>query len=821
MTISCVPVEGMTCASCVLRIEKALSGVKGVTQAQVNLATEMAQIDAPATVAAQAVRDAVGAIETAGYAVTRRTLRLQIRGMTCAACVTRIEKALLRVPGVLEATVNLATEQAQLVYVSDDAGALAQSVLEAVHQAAYEAEIVNEDDLSAPARDDGAARRSREGWSTLAVIALAFPLTWPMLTGWFGWEWAWSPWVQWLLATPVQFIWGARFYRAAWAALKAGTGNMDLLVALGTSSAYGLSLVLWWQMASSAHHGAAMAGHLYFESAAVVIALVRLGKWLEAGAKARALASLNALRQLRPETAHRIRDGQREDVPIGQIRLADLVEVRPGERIPCDGVIVEGRSHADESLLTGESLPVSKGPGDRVTGGALNLDGLITVRVGAVGAESQLSRIMRLVSQAQADKPPIQQLVDRVSAVFVPTVVGIAGVTLLGWWLSGHPLQEALIHAVSVLVIACPCALGLATPVTLMVGTDLAARRGVLVKDAQALERLRQVRVVAFDKTGTLTEGRPTLVSIDAASEAERHLALQRAAALQRGSTHPLAKAVLDATTPAEPAIAAQQIRNEPGLGIEGEIDGILYRLGQEGWRRQMSAGYVSGLDGDSRHQASAAQGHSLSWLMRRADLDDAQADTWETLALFSFGDQARPHAAQAIQQLHAQGIRTVLISGDHLQAAQALAQQVGIDEIHANVMPGDKAQVVQRLKAELRAEETLAMVGDGINDAPALAAADIGIAMAGAGGGTDVAMETAGITLMRPDPRLVIEAIGLSGALRRKLYQNLFWAFAYNAVGLPLAAFGLLSPMVAGAAMAASSVSVITNALLLRRWKP
>ena len=820
MTTHGIPVEGMTCASCVLRIEKALSGVKGVDQAHVNLATELARLEVAPNAAAQAVRDGIGAIETAGYVVPRHPLRLQIHGMTCAACVTRIEKALLRVPGVLEASVNLATEQAQLVFVSDDAGALAQAILETVHQAGYEADIVNDEDLTAPAGDDGAVRRRREGRSTLAVIALAFPLTWPMLTGWLGWEWAWSPWVQWLLATPVQFIWGARFYRAGWAALKAGTGNMDLLVALGTSAAYGLSLALWWQMASSAHHGSDMSGHLYFESAAVVIALVRLGKWLEAGAKARALASLNALRQLRPEAAHRIRDGQREDVPIGQIRLADQVEVRAGERIPCDGVIVEGRSHVDESLLTGESLPVVKSPGDRVTGGALNLDGLIRVRVSAVGAESQLARIMRLVSQAQANKPPIQQRVDRVSAVFVPTVVVVAGMTLLAWWLRGYPLQEALIHAVSVLVIACPCALGLATPVTLMVGTDLAARRGLLVKDAQALEQLRQVKVVAFDKTGTLTEGRPTLAALDAPSAPDRDQALRLAAALQRGSTHPLARAVLDAVKAGEAPPEARHIRTEPGLGIEGEIDGVLYRLGQEGWRRQLAADFVTGLDGDTRLQAAAAQGHSLSWLMRRLN-GNASPEAWETLALFSFGDRARPHAAEAIGQLRALGIRSVLISGDHPQAAQALADHVGIGEVHANVLPADKAQVIERLKRTLSPEQTLAMVGDGINDAPALAAADIGIAMAGAGGGTDVAMETAGITLMRPDPRLVAEAIGLSSALRRKLHQNLFWAFAYNALGLPLAAFGLLSPMVAGAAMAASSVSVISNALLLRRWKP
>ena len=734
---------------------------------------------------------------------------LNIDGMTCASCVTRVEKALSRVPGVQSASVNLATEQAQ---VTTGQAIDPAQLLAAVQCAGYEASLVQADTdvLLAPVR-----RAHDEGWKVAVAAALSLPLMLPMVGDLLGQHWMWPAWAQALLAAPVQFWLGARFYRAGWAALRAGAGNMDLLVAIGTTAAFGLSLALWWQASSGS---AGQMPHLYFESAAVVITLVMLGKWLESRAKRQTVAALEALRRLRPETACVRRQGVQAQVPLSALRVGSEVVVRPGERLPSDGVIIEGRTHLDESLLTGESLPVAREVGQQVTGGALNVDGLIVVRTSAVGAETQLARIVRLVESAQARKAPIQQLVDKVSAVFVPTVVVIALITGLVWWWWAGDGAAATLHAVSVLVIACPCALGLATPATLMVGTGMAARRGILVREPQALETLRTVKIVAFDKTGTLTQGRPKLtaqVSADGSAPGEA-LLLRWAAALQAGNAHPLAHAVTEAALAA--GVSPPQVEDlqvVAGRGVQGQVEGQPLRLGSQRWL--LESGLNPGHLTEPAAQAAAA-GQTVSWLFRPKQDDGTPG---EVLGLLAFGDQPKPGAAQAIAKLRAHGLRVVMISGDNLGAASAMARLLGIAEVRSEVLPGDKAQVLAELKATLTDGQGVAMVGDGINDAPALAAADVGLAMAGEGGGTDVAVETAGLTLLRGDPQTVVEAWELSWAIRRTLRQNLFWAFAYNVVGIPLAALGLLSPVVAGAAMALSSVSVMTNALTLRRWKP
>jgi len=789
------PIEGMTCASCSARVERALQRVPGVRQVSVNLASESAAVDLASPVAAGVLSQAV---EKAGYTVPREALELQVDGMTCASCVARVEKALKSVPGVLEASVNLASSTAQ---VSRLAGtARTPALLQAVQRAGYEAA-----ETDAASAAPAPPRRSHDpGWKVALAFALSAPLVLPMLGDLFGRHWMLPAAWQFVLASPVQFWLGARFYRAGWKALRAGSGNMDLLVALGTSAAFGLSLLLW----------ARGEPHLYFESAAVVITLVLFGKWLEARAKRRTLAALDALRALWPQTACVLRDGTEHTVPLAELRVGDLLRVRPGERIPADARVVDGASHVDESMLTGESLPVARERGDAVSGGSINGEGLLKLQVQAVGAESQLARIVRLVESAQAKKAPIQQLVDRVSAVFVPVVLAAAALTLLGWGLARGDWAAATLHAVAVLVIACPCALGLATPATLMVGTGLAARRGILVRDAQALEQMRAVRLVAFDKTGTLTEGRPRLVAAEAADRMSAAELLALAAALQQGSEHPLARAVQQAAAEAGATVpAAEGLRAMPGRGIEGLVQGRRLQLGSTRWRDELGAEA-----GPLQQRADALQseGCSLAWLM--AGAPDAPDAAPQTVGLLAFGDRPKPQAATAVARLHTLGLRTALLSGDNRGAANAVAAALGIDEVHAEVLPGDKAALVAGLREKLGQGAKVAMVGDGVNDAPALAAADIGLAMST---GPDIAMHSAGLTLLRGDPMLVAEAYELSQAISAKLRQNLFWAFAYNVVGIPLAGMGLLSPMLAGAAMALSSVSVVGNALLLGRWQP
>ena len=783
-----LPIDGMTCASCAGRVEKALTKVPGVRSVNVNLATEQARIEAPV----DSLPALVEAVQQAGYSVPAHSLELDISGMTCASCAGRVEKALAKVAGVKSVSVNLATERARIELLGQvDTGLL----INAVSQAGYGASVHQSEKNS---EDDQHKRLHRERWALTLAIVLALPLVLPMLLAPFGVHWMLPAWAQFLLATPVQFILGARFYVAAWKAVKAGAGNMDLLVALGTSAGYGLSLYEW----AIAEPGSMP--HLYFEASAVVIALVLLGKYLESRAKRQTASAIRALEALRPERALRMVDGQEQDVAISDLRLNDLVLVKPGERFPVDGEVVEGQSHADEALISGESLPVPKQPGDKVTGGAINGEGRLIIKTLALGTETVLARIIRLVEDAQSAKAPIQKLVDKVSQVFVPVVLLIALATLLGWWFYGAPIETALINAVAVLVIACPCALGLATPTAIMAGTGVAARYGILIKDAEALERAHEVSAVVFDKTGTLTSGTPQIAHFSALDGNEAHL-LQAAGALQRGSEHPLAKAVLDACAARNlnvPDVTDSQ--SLTGRGIAGTLEGRRLALGN---RRLLEE---TGLNAGSLAESASAwetEGRTLSWLIE-------QSPQPQVLGLFAFGDTLKPGAQSAIEQLKARNISSHLLTGDNRGSAKVVAEALGITDVHAEVLPADKAATV----AELKKTGVVAMVGDGINDAPALAAADIGIAM---GGGTDVAMHAAGITLMRGDPRLVPAALEISRKTYAKIRQNLFWAFIYNVIGIPLAAFGFLNPVLAGAAMAFSSVSVVSNALLLKFWKP
>ncbi|MDB5796262.1 MAG: cueA [Paucimonas sp.] len=784
-------VEGMTCASCVSRVEKALRAIPGVTSASVNLATERASVVAGLEASIEKIQRAV---EKAGYDIATETLSLSISGMTCASCSARVEKALRKVAGVSEATVNLVTEKATVRGAGIDAHAL----VAAVEKAGYVALALGEDATPAPARGSAAW----PSWWPVAVAALlSFPLIVPMLAMPFGADLSLPGWLQLALATPVQFWLGARFYRAGWKAVMAKTGNMDLLVALGTSAAYGLSLYLLFT-----HGGHEGMDHLYFESSAVIITLVLLGKWLEARAKHQTVAALRALESLRATHAIVRRDGLDVSVPVAQVRLGDTVLVRPGDRVPVDGHVIEGSSHLDESLLTGESLPVSKSVGDKVTGGAVNAEGMLVLTATAVGGATMLSQIIKMVQDAQAVKAPIQRLVDRVSAVFVPVVMLLSLATLLGWGLLTGDWQLALLNAVAVLVIACPCALGLATPTSIMAGTGVAAKYGILIKDAEALERTHAVQVVVFDKTGTLTEGKPSVVAIEGAAQPVRRV-LELARAVQQYSDHPLAKAVLaKADMEAIPAVPATRAKALPGRGVQADVGSTTVYLGNA---RLMKDIGLSLAEWEHLGQRYEREGRTVSWLAEQSGASVS------LVGLLAFGDTVKPQARQAIRTLEKIGVSSVMLTGDNLGSARGIAAEVGIREFRAEVLPAEKASLVNSFK---EGGKIVAMVGDGINDAPALASADVGIAMST---GTDVAMHTAGITLMRGDPALVADAIAISKRTYRKIQQNLAWAFIYNLVGIPLAALGYLNPMIAGAAMALSSVSVVSNALLLRRWTP
>ncbi len=720
-------------------------------------------------------------------------IQLQINGMTCASCVAHVEKALLKVPGVQRAVVNLATEKASIEALSNVPVAALKAAIENAGYGAHD----SREPTPPP------AARLPTWWPVAVGSLLTLPLALPMLLQWFGVDWTLDGWLQLAVATPVQFWLGWRFYRAGWKAVRARAGNMDLLVALGTSAAYGLSVYL---LVKHADHGMP---HLYFEASAAVITLVLLGKWLEQRAKRQTADAIRALNALRPTTARVRRGGVELEVAVEAVVVGDLVVVRPGDRVAVDGEIVEGRSHVDESLITGESLPVAKQVGDMLTGGAINAEGALTVRTTAIGAETTLARIIRMVESAQAAKAPIQRIVDRVSAVFVPVVLGIALLTFLAWFGLAGDWEQALINAVAVLVIACPCALGLATPTAIMAGTGVAARRGILIKDAEALEVAHAVTLVAFDKTGTLTEGKPSLAAVVAAAGTSRAEVLSLAAALQASSSHPLALAVMDQVRQERlPVPEARDAQALPGRGVQGVVRGRLVALGSTRLLREF------GLEPGSLQaeaQRLEQQGRTVSWLFGSGS---GGPDAPALLGLLAFGDVVKPTAAEAVSRLRQLGIRTVMLTGDNQGAARYVAGELGIDEVRAEVLPGDKAAIVQQFRD---AGEVVAFVGDGLNDGPALAAASVSYAMAG---GADVATEVAGITLMRGDPRLVADSLDISRRTSSKIKQGLFWAFGYNVLGIPLAALGLLNPVIAGAAMAFSSFSVVLNALTLSRWR-
>jgi len=726
---------------------------------------------------------------------------LAIEGMTCAACASRVEAALRKVPGVREAAVNLATETARVTWNASPGAAMGDetALLTAVSKAGYSATAQAPEAIPAPRPDTVTPLK----FQAIAALLLTLPLMLDMAAMWAGLPHLMLPvWAQAVLAGIVQFGFGARFYAGAWRALKAGSGNMDLLVALGTSAAYGLSLWVVYRHGSHGSHA------LYFEGAAAVISFVLLGKWLEARAKRRTADALDALLKLKPAEAHRRReDGSIEDIAAGRIRLGDLLLVRAGEALPADGVVVEGRASVDESMLTGESLPVEKAIGDRVVAGAVNRDGSLLLRATAVAQETMLARIVRAVTAAQAAKAPIQRRVDQVSAVFVPVVVLLALISFGLWAALGGDIEQAIINAVAVLVIACPCALGLATPAALMTGSGAAARAGILVRDAEVLERAGKIKVVAFDKTGTLTEGKPAVTDLIPSRIAEEggitEAALLRlAAALQAGSGHPLAAALRQRAAGIElPALTA--FRDHAGFGVSGVVEGRRLLLGTA---RLLQSEGIDVAAWKQRAQDLQRQGRTVSWL--------ATADG-TLLGMIGFADRPKQSAARAVARLKARGIAVAMLSGDAQGAAESVAHVLGIDHVEAEILPEQKAAAVQRLRARFGA---VAMVGDGVNDAPALSEADLGIAM---GGGTDAAIGVAGITVMRGDPALVADALEISERTEATIRQNLFWAFIYNLVGLPLAAFGLLNPVMAGAAMALSSVSVLANALRLKGWRP
>jgi len=746
------------------------------------------------------------------------TLSLPIGGMTCAACSTRLERVLAKVEGVDRALVSLAAERADIRY--DPARTQPEQLVAAIVRAGFQADLTQSGDEDLDRAEAEYAALSRHHRLLLAVSALlTLPLVGQMMLDLSGLHVMIPPWLQLVLAAPVQFWIGGRFYKGAWTSLRGGVGNMDVLVALGTSAAFGLSA--WHVAVGDADHG-----NLYFEGAAVVITLVLLGKMLETGARHSAAGAIRALMRLRPDIARVERDGVILEVPAALVAVGEMVVVRPGEIVPVDGEVVDGQSQLDESLITGESLPVAKAKGDPVVAGAVNGDGMLRLVATRVGSESTISRIIRMVQGAQASKAPVQKLVDGISAVFVPVVVVIALAVFLGWWLVAGEFQTAFVAAVSVLVIACPCALGLATPTGIMVGTGVAARRGILIKDAEALELAHKVSVMVFDKTGTLTEGRPKVISVMAVG-GDRDGLLLLAASAQQGSEHPLARAVL-AAVPPENLAPVSDFRGLPGRGLVATVAGRRLTLGS---RRLMTE---EGVDLSGLAEAAAAEealGRTIMWAAEagrgqscgilnqsqvlQAPATQSVAGVRKTcLGFIAVADPVKPNAAKAVAALKALGVETVMLTGDNALAARIIADAVSIDRVVAEVLPEDKAAEIAALVAGGR---VVAMVGDGVNDAPALAAAHMGVAM---GTGSDVAMQAAGITLVRGDLELLAEALSISRATTAKIRQNLFWAFAYNVVAIPAAAAGLLTPVIAGAAMAMSSVSVVSNSLLLRRWR-
>ena len=779
----------MTCAACATRIEKNLNKLAGV-QAVVNFANEKAHVNYDES---QIQTDAlISAIEKSGFHIAPQSVQLQLHKMTCAACAGHIENVLNKLPGVT-ATVNVATETAKVNFIPGLV--TVDNLIDAVIDAGYDASEISES-----SHTEEKARRLAAYQAELRLFwissALTLPLVLQMGAMFSGHDMDMLPrWLQWLLATPVQFWIGRRFYIGGWHSLRSGGANMDVLVALGTSMAYFFSAVVT---------ALTLDQHVYFEASAAIITLVLLGKLMEARAKGKTSEAIEALIRLQPKTAHIERNGEILEVPASSLQVNDIFIVRPGENLPVDGVVMEGASSINESMLTGESLPVSKQIGAKVFAATLNQQGLLKCRATSVGAHTQLATIIHLVEEAQGSKAPIQRLADTISGIFVPIVVAISVLTLgINWWLTSD-FVSALINAVAVLVIACPCALGLATPTAIMVGTGRGAQVGVLVKNAAALENAEKIQTIIVDKTGTLTEGRPEVTDIVPIASINTQDLLQIAASLEQGSEHPLARAVLDRAQKMQlPLQSIDNFSAITGSGITARMNGVQHLLGSPKFLKQQ------GIIVDEKQIATLqAEGKTVIGVASTADNDS------RILGYLAIADRLRDTSLRAIERLQSMGIEVVMLTGDNALTAAAIAKRTGIMQYRAEVLPQDKAAEVMKLKAD---GKFTAMVGDGINDAPALAAADVSFAI---GAGSDVAIEAADITLIRNDLMSVADAISLSRATLRKIRQNLFFAFVYNTLGIPLAAIGMLNPVIAGAAMAMSSVSVVSNSLLLKRWK-
>ena len=815
-----LPVTGMTCSACVRNVERALSRTEGVAEANVNFATERAHVSFdPALVD---VRQLVERIDAAGYGVAQATIELPITGMTCASCVRNVERAINRQPGILDVNVNLATERATITYLP---GAVRRAdLVKAVEDAGYG--VVDLTDAAAPEDAERAAREAEIARQRrLVLIGAAFtlplfvlsmardfymasqPMAGHAMSGamrgtipaldwllWIGW-----PFVFGLLATPVQIIVGRQYIVGAIKAARNRSTNMDTLIALGTMAAYLYSIAVLIGIVAGL--SGVIGDHVYFETAAVILTLITLGKLLEARAKGRTSEAIKKLMGLAPKTATLLRDGEEVEVAVDDVLAGDLLVVRPGERIPVDGVVIEGRSSVDESMLTGESLPVNKETGSAVIGATVNKQGRLVVEAQKVGAQTALAQIIRLVEQAQGSKAPIQRVADRVSGVFVPVVLVLATLTFLGWLAIGQVgFTAAMVNAVAVLVIACPCALGLATPTAIMVGTGRGAEMGVLFKNSEALETAHRVQVVALDKTGTITRGEPSVTDVIPSAGFSADELLRLAASAERGSEHPLGEAIVRAAKNKELALAQPEgFAADAGKGIRATIEG-----------REVIVGSPRYVIGEALHSSGDISSRIAGLQERGRTVSVVQVDG-QIAGIIGIADTIKDSSPEAVRALQALGIEVVMITGDNARTAQAIAAEVGITRVLADVLPDQKTAAVQALQAENR---RVAMVGDGINDAPALAQADVGIAI---GTGTDIAMEASDVTLVSGDLRGVARAIGLSRATMRTIYQNLFWAFFYNTILIPVAMLGLLVPMLAAAAMAFSSVFVVSNSLRLR----
>jgi Cu+-exporting ATPase len=792
-----LPLAGMTCAACAARIEKSLNKLPGVA-ANVNFAAESAQVTLQPNLSSPAA--VVETIQRTGYSVPVQVAEFQIYGMTCVACAARIEKALNKLEGV-QATVNFASEVARVSYTPGLAGA--ELLLSTIRKAGYEAsERVEANAEVEKVRRAGAYR------AELRLLWISVALSLPLLLGMFSMfgeahTELLPRALQLALATPVQFWIGRRFYVGGYKALRGGGANMDVLVALGTSTAYGLSAIV---TLFGLHQQ-----HVYFEASAVIITLVLLGKLLEARAKLGTSAAIESLVRLQPRTARVERDGAVVEVPVASMQVGDIYLVRPGESIPVDGLVASGESGVDESMLTGESLPIHKRAGDKVYAGTLNQQGLLRCRAEGVGAATMLAGIIRLVREAQGTKAPIQRLADQVAGVFVPVVVAISALTFVLWWGIGGELVPALVNAVAVLVIACPCALGLATPTAIMVGTGRGAQIGVLVKNAVALEQAEKIRTLVVDKTGTLTEGKPVVTDVLAAAGFSERDLVTAAASLESGSAHPLAHAVIEYAKTLDLApVPLRDFRSVTGKGVQAVLD--VSGLGVPALAGEQTL--LLGAPDFLAASGLAVDATAIAPLVNQGKTVIAVGGAGRVLGYLAIADKLRDSSRAAVASLKGMGIEVVMLTGDNAATAKAIAAAAGVDTYRAQVLPGEKAAAVAEFKTK---GHIVGMVGDGVNDAPALAAADVSFAI---GAGSDVALEAADIALMRNDLNSVADAISLSRATLSKIRQNLFFAFIYNVLGIPLAAAGMLNPVIAGAAMALSSVSVVSNSLLLRRWR-